>query len=165
MCQRIQSYFQAHLGLMVSAFNTLIDWFGLLPNENGFETFTFRDEDGVSLSGIVRLDTLKEDKRNIADLSVDQIEFSNVLLISKVDLINRDELDNLTAILTNLNREAVIIQMVMGQVPVAQLLNTNRIDFAKAEQAAGWLQKLRDAHIPETNKYGISSYSQLCISV
>ncbi len=149
------------------------------------ETFTFRDEDGVSLSDIARLDTLvtvvdavnfmrdyleaqslkdinaelgEEDERNIADLLVEQIEFSNVLLISKVDLISRDELDNLTAILTNLNRDALIIPMVMGNAPLAELLNTQRFDFAKAEQAAGWLQELRGTHIPETEEYGISSF-------
>jgi len=149
------------------------------------ETFTFRDEDGVSLSDIARLDTLvtvvdavnfmrdyldaqslkeihaelgEEDERNIADLLVDQIEFSNVLLISKVDLISRDELDNLTAILTRLNPEADIIPMIMGQAPIPKLLNAHHFNFEKAEQAAGWLQELRGAHIPETEEYGISSF-------
>ena len=149
------------------------------------ETFTFRDEDGVSLSDIARLDTMvtvvdavnfmqnyleaqslkeinvklgEEDERNIADLLVAQIEFSNVLLISKVDLISRDELKNLTAILTSFNPDADIIPMVMGQVPVAKLLNTQKFDFEKAEQAAGWLKELRGTHTPETEEYGISSF-------
>jgi len=149
------------------------------------ETFTFLDEDGVSLSDIARLDTMvtvvdavnfmrdyleaqslkdiqaelgEEDERNIADLLVEQIEFSDVILISKVDLIASDELENLTGILKTLNREAEIIPMVMGQVPLDKILNTGRFDFAKAEQAAGWLQELRGTHTPETEEYGISSF-------
>jgi len=149
------------------------------------ETFTFRDENDVSLSDIARLDTMvtvvdavnfmrdyleaqslkdiqaelgEEDERNIADLLVEQIEFSNVILISKVDLIASDELENLTGILKTLNREAEIIPMVMGQVPLHKILNTGRFDFAKAEQAAGWLQELRGTHTPETEEYGISSF-------
>lgn len=149
------------------------------------ETFTFRDDNGVSLSDMARLDTMvtvvdavnfmrdyleaqslkdiqaelgEEDERNIADLLVEQIEFSDVILISKVDLITQDELKNLSAILESLNREADIIPMVMGQVPLNKILNTGRFDFAKAEQAAGWLQELRGTHIPETEEYGISSF-------
>lgn len=149
------------------------------------ETFTFRDEDGVSLSDIARLDTMvtvvdavnfmrdyleaqslkeinaalgEEDERNIADLLVDQIEFSNVLLISKVDLVSSAELGDLLHILKTLNRDADIIPMVMGNVAVSKLLNTGKFDFAKAEQAAGWLQELRGTHTPETDEYGISSF-------
>jgi G3E family GTPase len=115
------------------------------------ETFTFRDENGVSLSDIARLDTLvtvvdavnflpnyleaqllkdidaqinEEDERNISDLLVEQIEFCNVILISKIDLISSDERENLTAILKNLNPDADIIPMVMGNVPIAKILNT-----------------------------------------
>ena len=149
------------------------------------ETFTFRDENGVSLSDLARLDTLvtvvdavnfmrdylesqslkdihaeisDEDERNISDLLVEQIEFSNVILISKVDLISGDELKNLTAILQNLNRDAEIIPMVMGVVPLNKVLNTQKFDFEKAEQAAGWLQELRGTHKPETEEYGITSF-------
>ncbi len=149
------------------------------------ETFTFRDENGVSLSDLARLDTLvtvvdavnfmrdylesqslkdihaeisDEDERNISDLLVEQIEFSNVILISKVDLISGDELENLTAILQNLNRDAEIIPMMMGVVPLEKILNTQKFDFEKAEQAAGWLQELRGTHKPETEEYGITSF-------
>jgi G3E family GTPase len=99
-----------------------------------------------------------EDERNISDLLVEQIEFSNVILISKVDLISRDELENLTAILQNLNRDAEIIPMIMGVVPLEKILNTQKFDFEKAEQAAGWLQELRGTHKPETEEYGITSF-------
>ena len=149
------------------------------------ETFTFRDENGVSLSDLARLDTLvtvvdaanfmrdylesqslkdihaeisDEDERNISDLLVEQIEFCNVILISKIDLITRDERENLTAILKNLNPDAEIIPMVMGVVPLNKILNTQKFDFEKAEQAAGWLQELRGTHKPETEEYGITSF-------
>jgi G3E family GTPase len=149
------------------------------------ETFTFRDEEGQSLADIARLDTmvtvvdavnfmrdymdamsLKEinadlgddDERNIADLLADQIEFCDVILISKVDLITQAELVDLKAILTSLNRYAEIIPMVMGNVPVNKILNTQRFDFDKASQAPGWLQEMRGTHKPEIEEYGITSF-------
>jgi len=149
------------------------------------ETFTFRDENDASLSDIARLDTLvtvvdgvnfmrdyleaqslkeinaelgEDDERNIADLLIEQVEFSNVLLISKVDLISRAELEDLIHILGTLNRDAEIIPMLMGQTPLTKILNTQQFDFAKAEQAAGWLQELRGTHQPETEEYGITSF-------
>jgi G3E family GTPase len=149
------------------------------------ETFTFRDDDGVSLSDIARLDTMVtvvdavnfmrdyleaqslkdinaelgiDDERNIADLLVEQVEFSNVILISKADLVCIDELANLTAILKSLNRDAEIIPMVMGQVPLQKIINTERFNFEQAEQAPGCLQEMRGSHTPETEEYGISSF-------
>lgn len=149
------------------------------------ETFTFRDEQGVSLSDIARLDTLvtvvdavnfmrnyqealslkeageslgEDDERNVADLLVDQIEFANVILISKIDLISSDEIVNLKAILHRLNPDADIVPMVMGQVDLHKVLNTGLFDFEKAEQAPGWLKELRGEHVSETEEYGISSF-------
>ncbi|WAR46194.1 zinc metallochaperone GTPase ZigA [Methylomonas rapida] len=149
------------------------------------ETFTFRDENGVSLSDVARLDTLvtvvdavnfmrnyqealslkeavealgEDDQRNVADLLVDQIEFANVILISKIDLIASDEIANLKAILHSLNPDAEIVPMLMGQVNLAKVLDTGLFDFEKAEQAPGWLKELRGEHIPETEEYGISSF-------
>lgn len=172
------------------------------------ETFTFRDEQGISLSDIARLDTMvtvvdavnfmrnymealslkesgeslgEDDERNVADLLVDQIEFANVILISKIDLISSDEVVNLKAILHSLNPDANIVTMVMGQVDLNKVLNTGLFDFEKAEQAPGWLKELRGEHTPdqfagselardsarrgkhkevfsETEEYGISSF-------
>ncbi|RVD77619.1 zinc metallochaperone GTPase ZigA [Pseudomonas koreensis] len=148
------------------------------------ETFTFRDEQGQSLADVARLDTMvtvvdgmnflldyqaaeslasrgetlgDEDERSITDLLIEQIEFADVLLISKIDLISRQERDELTAILKRLNAQAEIIPMVMGEVPLEKILNTGRFDFDKAAQAPGWLQELRGEHVPETAEYGIAS--------
>jgi G3E family GTPase len=150
------------------------------------ETFTFRDEDGVSLSNLARLDTLvtvvdavnflrdyleavdlqdagqavnPDDGRNIADLLADQVEFADVILISKADLVSGEELRNLIAILRQLNPDADILPVVMGQAPLDRVLNTGRFDFEKAERAPGWLKELRGEHVPETEEYGIASFA------
>ncbi|MCO7572377.1 zinc metallochaperone GTPase ZigA [Pseudomonas chlororaphis] len=148
------------------------------------ETFTFRDESGQSLADIARLDTMvtvvdgmnflldyqaaeslasrgetlgEEDERSITDLLIEQVEFADVILVSKIDLISSAERQELLAILARLNAQAEIIPMVMGQVPLAKILNTGRFDFERAAQAPGWLQELRGEHVPETQEYGIAS--------
>jgi len=148
------------------------------------ETFIFRDEAGQSLSDIARLDTLvtvvdglnflpdyqaaqslasrgetlgEEDERAITELLIEQIEFADVILISKIDMISSQERQELTAILQRLNPQAEIIPMVMGEVPLKKILNTGRFNFEKAAQAPGWLQELRGEHTPETQEYGIAS--------
>ncbi len=148
------------------------------------ETFTFRDENEQSLADIARLDTMvtvvdgmnflldyqaaeslasrgetlgEEDERSITDLLIEQIEFADVILISKIDLISSREREELMAILERLNAQAEIIPMVMGEVPLHKILNTGRFDFERAAQAPGWLQDLRGEHVPETDEYGIAS--------
>ncbi|VEF13754.1 cobalamin synthesis protein/P47K [Pseudomonas fluorescens] len=138
------------------------------------ETFTFRDEHGQSLSDVARLDTMvtvvdgtnflpdyqaaedlasrgqilgEEDERSITDLLIEQIEFADVLLISKIDLISQAERDELMAILRRLNAQAEITPMVMGEVPLEKILNTGRFDFERAAQAPGWLKELRGEHV------------------
>lgn len=150
------------------------------------ETFTFEDEHGKSLSQVARLDTMvtvvdavnflrdyyeaqslqdvgehlgEEDQRNVADLLIDQIEFCDVLLISKTDLISPDQLAELTAILRKLNPDADIIPIAKGRVPLDRVLNTQKFNFDKAQQAPGWLKELRGQHVPETEEYGISSFT------
>ena len=153
------------------------------------ETFTFADEDGVSLSDVSRLDTMvtvvdavnflkdyeeakylkdagesleslgEEDERSVADLLVDQIEFADVLLISKTDLVTKKDIDKLIAIIKTLNTHAKIIPISKGEVNIEKILDTGLFDFEKAEQAPGWLKEMRGEHIPETEEYGISSFS------
>ncbi len=148
------------------------------------ETFTFRDEQGRSLSDLARLDTMvtvvdalnfmrdyqaaeslessgqtlgDDDERSISDLLIEQVEFADVLLLSKIDLVSQAEREELSAILRSLNRRAHIIPMVMGQVPLARILDTGLFDFDQAAQAPGWLKELRGEHTPETEEYGIQA--------
>jgi G3E family GTPase len=152
------------------------------------ETFTFADEDGVSLSDVSRLDTMvtvvdavnflndydeakglkekgehlgDEDERSVADLLVDQVEFADVILISKTDLIDVSTLGRLTAILKTLNTSATIIPIQNGEVKLDNVLNTGLFDFEKAQQAPGWLKEMRGEHVPETEEYGIGSFSYM----
>lgn len=149
------------------------------------ETFTFEDENGVSLNEFARLDTMvtvvdafnflkdyssidslqmrgeslgDEDQRNVVDLLIDQIEFCDVIILNKVDLINEDEKQKLFGILHSLNPRAKIEVSEFGRVNLDRVLNTNLFDFNAAAQAPGWLKELRGEHIPETEEYGIQSF-------
>ena len=150
------------------------------------ETFTFADENGVSLSDVADLDTMvtvvdavnflkdydeakylqetgeslgEEDERSVADLLVDQVEFADLILISKTDLATPSEVERLTAILKTLNTSAKIIPIANGNVEIDNVLNTGLFDFERAQQAPGWLHEMRGEHVPETEEYGIGSFS------
>ena len=150
------------------------------------ETFTFEDENGVSLSDAANLDTMvtvvdavnfikdyeeakylqetgeslgEDDERSVADLLVDQIEFADVILISKTDLVEDKDIDKLKAIIKTLNTQAEIIPIKEGNVEIDKVLNTGLFDFAKAKEAPGWLKEMRGEHIPETEECGISSFT------
>ena len=150
------------------------------------ETFTFADENGVSLSDVATLDTMvtvvdavnflndydeakylqdtgeslgEDDERSVTDLLIEQVEFADVILVSKVDLVETSEIQRLSAILRTLNTEAKIIPIIKGQVEIDEVLDTRLFSFEKAEQAAGWLKEMRGDHIPETEEYGIGSFA------
>jgi len=149
------------------------------------ETFTFEDENGISLSDVARLDTMvtlidavnflkdydeakylndtgeslgEDDHRTIADLLIEQIEFADILLITKCDLVDEATVKRLTAILKKLNTRAKIIPIKHGKLPINTVLNTNLFSFEKAQEAPGWLKEIRGEHTPETEEYGISSF-------
>ncbi|HBC3969785.1 TPA: GTP-binding protein [Vibrio alginolyticus] len=150
------------------------------------ETFTFSDENGLSLSDVARLDTMvtvvdainflrdydeakfltetaeslgEDDERSVADLLVDQVEFADVILISKTDLAEKSEIERLLAILKTLNTSATILPISNGEVELDAVLDTQSFSFEKAQQAPGWLKEMRGEHIPETEEYGISSFA------
>ena len=97
----------------------------------------------------------EEDERSVADLLVDQVEFADLILISKTDLATPSEVERLTAILKTLNTSAKIIPIANGNVEIDNVLNTGLFDFERAQQAPGWLQEMRGEHVPETEEYGI----------
>ena len=150
------------------------------------ETFTFTDDNNVSLSDVATLDTMvtvvdavnfvkdyeaaaylsetddhlcDDDERSVADLLIDQVEFADVILISKTDLVPSSDVEHLAAILKNLNTTARIIAISDGEVDVRDVLNTGLFNFELAQQAPGWLKELRGEHVPETQEYGIGSFS------
>ncbi|ROP61776.1 G3E family GTPase [Enterobacter sp. BIGb0383] len=149
------------------------------------ETFTFDGEDGHSLSDVARLDTMvtvvdawnflrdyrstdsihsrgesmgEEDTRSVVDLLIDQIEFCDVLVLNKTDLIDPAQREQLVALMRTLNPQADIQLAQFGRVSLDKVLNTGRFDFDKAAQAPGWLKELRGEHTPETEEYGIRSF-------
>lgn len=149
------------------------------------ETFTFADGEGASLSNVARLDTMvtvvdgrnflddygsgdslaarslalgEEDERDVVDLLIEQVEFADVLVLNKVDLLSDVEAARLEGILRHLNPGALLLRSTRGQVPLQSILNTGRFDFERAATAPGWLQEMRGEHVPETVEYGIASF-------
>lgn len=149
------------------------------------ETFTFRDDNDISLSDIAQLDTMvtvvdgynflrdygsqdfiadrgetmgEEDNRTLVDLLIEQIEFCDVLVLNKTDLMSKPEIKQLEGILKTLNPRAAIVHSSFGKVSLDCVMNTGKFDFESAQDAPGWLKELRGEHMPETEEYGISSF-------
>ena len=126
------------------------------------ETFTFADENGISLSDVATLDTMvtlvdavnflkdyeeayslqeageslgEEDERSVSDLLVDQVEFADVILISKTDLVDALQIKRLKAILKTLNTHARVIAITQGKVDIDAVLSTGLFDFERAQNA------------------------------
>ena len=127
---------------------TVVDAVNFLAN---YESEKSLQEAGESLG--------EEDERSVADLLVDQIEFADVILISKTDMIAQEEIKKLTAIIKTLNTHARILPIAHGEINIEEVLNTGLFDFERAQQAPGWLKEMRGEHIPETEEYGIASFS------
>lgn len=154
------------------------------------QTFSYLDEElGIDLTRFCQLDTMvtvvdahrfwhdfqsgesllerKEaigelDGRDVADLLIDQIEFCDVLVLNKCDLVSIEEVERLERILRALQPEAKIIRTVSGEIDPAEILNTGRFDFERVSESAGWLKELElghENHMPETEEYGISSFT------
>jgi len=149
------------------------------------ETFTFRDEDGQGLSDIARLDTMvtvvdalnfladyaaadaltdrgqslgEDDHRTVVDLLIDQVEFCDVIVLNKTDLVSVEDLNRLHNILHMLNPDARIVASAFGKIPLDEVLGTGRFDFDKASEAPGWLKTMRGQEVPESEEYGITSF-------
>lgn len=150
------------------------------------QTWLFEDpETGKSLSDISAIDTMVtvvdcfnffkdfssmdtvvdremtddfQDQRTIVNLLTDQIEFANILLLNKTDLIRPETLKLIEAALRKLNPGATIIKTEFGKVDPKAIMGTGMYDFEQAQQSAGWIQELNRDHVPETEEYGISSF-------
>jgi G3E family GTPase len=149
------------------------------------ETFSFEDESGNSLSQVAELDTMvtvvdagnfmkeyrsyddlsdrrmgmgDDDKRNIVDLLVDQVEFANVIVINKTDLVTPYDLEQLTVLLRKLNGTARIIQSTESRVPLSQILGTGLFSVEEAAQQPDWMAVPRGQETTETDEYGIKHF-------
>ncbi len=150
------------------------------------QTFTFEDENGTSLSHVSRLDTMvtvvdaasflrdyraaealkergeslgEDDHRTVTDLLIDQIEFADVIVLNKLDLVSEEQAERVHAIVKALNPGAKIQMTTRGQVPLESVLDTGLFDYDRAASSAGWIRELQGEHVPETEEYGISSFT------
>lgn len=154
------------------------------------QTFSYIDEElGIDLTASCSLDTMvtvvdanrfwtdfqsgeslldrKEavgelDERDVADLLIDQIEFCDVLILNKCDLVTQEQLERLEQVLRTLQPEAKFIRTTHGEIDPQDILNTKRFDFERVANSAGWLRELElghENHTPETEEYGISSFT------
>lgn len=148
-------------------------------------TFDFRDENGDSLSDVARLDTMvtvvdaynflrdyssrdflrdrgeslgDEDERTVVDLLIDQIEFADIILLNKADLVGEEDMGRLKGLIRQLNKRARILVTQQGRIAAKEILNTGLFDFEEAQMATGWQQALEGDHTPETEEYGIGNF-------
>ncbi|MEP5254991.1 MAG: GTP-binding protein [Winogradskyella arenosi] len=149
------------------------------------QTFSFESEDGnIDLSRFSYIDTMvtvvdafnflkdfssadylatraltdiEGDDRTIVNLLTDQIEFANVILINKTDLVSAEQLQELQSILHSLNPEAKLYLTKHSEIATDAVMNTGLFDYEKAEASAGWIKELENEHTPETEEYGIGS--------
>lgn len=151
------------------------------------QTFSFvDDEKGIDLSRFSQLDTMvtvvdafnffrdfgssetvfskklnddEDDQRSIVNLLTDQIEFANVILVNKADLVPKAQVEELKAIINKLNPSAKILITDHSKIDPKEILNTGLFDFEEASKSAGWQEELEKSHhTPETEEYGISSF-------
>ncbi|MGW6647392.1 GTP-binding protein [Streptomyces iakyrus] len=147
-------------------------------------TFAFARDDGATLEDVARLDTMvtvvdaanflaelgtgddlaerglapyEDDERTVSDLLIDQVEFADVLVLNKLDLVGEADADRVRGVLARLNPTARLIPAVHGRIGVRDVLETGRFDLERAQQAPGWVRELNGDHVPETEEYGISS--------
>jgi G3E family GTPase len=148
-------------------------------------TFDFEDENGDSLNDVARIDTMvtvvdalnllrdytskdllaqrgetadEEDNRSLATLLMEQIEFADVVVVNKIDLVDMKKRGEVTAVIKALNPVAQIVYADHGKVPLTQILGTGKFDLERASAMPGWAHELEGRHTPETQAYGITSF-------
>jgi len=148
-------------------------------------TFDFRDEADLSLSDVARLDTMvtvvdafnflrdygsrdrlvdrgetagEGDERTVVDLLVEQVEFADVIVLNKADLVSADDLGRLRGIIATFNPDARIVVSERGAVALDAVLDTGLFSYERAQGAAGWQKALMGEVLPETEEYGIGHF-------
>lgn len=151
------------------------------------ETFTFQDSTGLRLGDVANIDTLvtvvdgsrfldelesleslqsrnwhadPEDQRTISHLLCDQVEFANVIVLNKCDLMTNREKELVRGLIGRMNPNAKLIESEFSKVPLDSVLGTGLFSMSEAEKHEGWLQEARiGEHTPETEEYGIGSFT------
>lgn len=147
------SYVDENNGIDLSAFSyidtmvTVVDCYNFFRDFGSDETLLERE-----------LIDDEYDGRTIVNLLTDQIEFANVIVLNKTDLVSEETAGTIEAAIRKLNREARIIRSHFGKVDTSEIMGTKLFDFETASSATGWIKELENEHIPETEEYGISSF-------
>ena len=151
------------------------------------ETFTFEDENGVTLGDVAKIDTLvtvvdgsrfilelesmetlrerdwqsdPDDERTICHLLCDQVEFANVIILNKCDLMKNDDVQRVKQLIQHMNPKAKLLESSYSKVPLDSVLGTGLFSLSDAESHHGWLKEARiGEHTPETEEYGIGSFT------
>ena len=148
-------------------------------------TFDFEDEEGQSLNSVAKIDTMvtvvdalnllldynsqdllahrgqtagEEDNRTLATLLAEQIEFADVIVVNKMDLVNAEQKQAVISAIKALNPVAEIVEATQGQVQLKKILGTGKFDLEAASAMPGWARELEGKHTPETEEYGIESF-------
>jgi G3E family GTPase len=149
------------------------------------QTFTFQDHHGHGLSSVARLDTMvtvvdalnfnlnayseetlkdrnievsDDDRRDVSTLLLDQIEFSNVIILNKIDLVSPLQVKELCSLMKKLNPDARIIPTSHSHISLQDVLNTGTFNMENAIASPGWAKELLETHVSETLEYGVSSF-------
>lgn len=148
------SYIDEESGIDLSRFSyvdtmvTVVDSFNFIKDFGSNEFLTDR-----------KLTHIEGDHRTIVNLLIDQIEFADVIVLNKTDMVDSEEVDFLNAAINKLNPGAKIIKSEFGNADPKEILNTGLFDFENAQYAAGWQKELQsEHHTPETEEYGIGSF-------
>ncbi len=148
------SFVDEESGIDLSRFSYIDTMVTVVDAYNFFKDFgspeTLMDRDLTNIAG---------DHRTIVNLLTDQIEFANVIILNKTDLVSKEHLGVLKAAIRKMNPGARVIESVFSKVSPGRILNTGLFNFEEAEQSDGWIEELqKDEHTPETEEYGISSF-------
>ena len=147
-------------------------------------TFEWEFEDGTTLADVALIDTMVSlvdastfldqlrrgkslasqsieatpgDDRTVADLLVDQVEFADLILITKTDVVDAAETERVIATVRAMNPRARVVIVTNGVIDPRLVLDAHLYDTATAAAYHGYAEELANPHTPETEEYGISS--------
>ncbi|KAI5481577.1 hypothetical protein MNV49_002803 [Pseudohyphozyma bogoriensis] len=134
---------------------TMVDCASVLSFFNTADFLSDRKENGA---------VDEQDERNVSDLAVDQLEFADVVILNKTDLVDSATLAKIKALVKSLNPDAEILTSTKSRIDLKKVLDTKRFSFEKSMMSAGWLKSLREEVLPETEEYGIGTFVYRAVS-